>query len=89
MPPKEHSFIFQIINWDPIRFNPNENLDFAKWSFDYPNMAQLCQIIEFHPAQFVIIFIYRPLVRCFLFVDIEAFAKSVKVRTILSFKGKH
>lgn len=52
-------------------------------------MAQLCQIIEFHPAQFVIIFIYRPLVRCFLFVDIEAFAKSVKVRTILSFKGKH
>lgn len=36
--------------------------------------------MEFHLAQFVIIFIYISVVRCFLFIKKEAFAKSVKAR---------
>lgn len=38
--------------------------------------------MEFHPAQFVIIFIYISVVRCFLFVNKEAFAESVKAREL-------
>lgn len=76
IPLKEHNFTFQITNWDPIRFNPIESLYFAKWSSGYPNRAQL------NSAQLDIIFIYRPVVRCFLFADIESFAKSVKAKTM-------